>query len=104
MLTCVLPNLIDEMKMNLRKEYDQFRTSIESPALYLGCSWDFSEKGFVSVSQRGMIQELANKRNLPHTSRAHTPTASYFFERTKDSVLLDDEGLSVLLESEGLSY
>ena len=29
---------------------DEFLTSVESPALYLGCSWDCSEIAFVPVS------------------------------------------------------
>ena len=63
---------------------------------YLGCTWDFSEKYFVKVSQTGMIQDLVVSRERTHAERGTkltgvplSPGAPYLLERTPDSPLLN---------------
>ena len=53
----------------LLSTYGQFRTSSEMSMSYLGCTWDFSEKYFVKVSQTGMIQDLVASRERTHVDR-----------------------------------
>jgi hypothetical protein len=60
---------------------------------YLGCTWDFSEKYFVKVSQTGMIQDLVASTERTHVERGTnkltgvplSPGAPYLLERTPDS-------------------
>jgi Reverse transcriptase (RNA-dependent DNA polymerase) len=55
-------SLVLEMEQILLKKYHQFIASFEKTVSYLGCTWDFDEKGIVKVSQTGMSQDLVASR------------------------------------------
>ena len=57
-LTCVNKDAVLRMETILRKKYGQFRTAQERITSYLGCSWNYTEERYVSVSLHGMIQDL----------------------------------------------
>jgi Reverse transcriptase (RNA-dependent DNA polymerase) len=95
MMTSTDKSLVLEMERTLRKKYGQFRTSSEKTVSYLGCTWDFHEKGIVKVSQTGMIQDLVasrekfhNDRGTDFTGKRLSPAAPYLFNRTPDATLL----------------
>ena len=97
MMTSVNKDLVLKMEKILLDTYGQFRTTQDCIVSYLGCTWDFSEKHFVKVSQAGMIQDLVTSREKTHTGRGTTltgkplsPGAPYLFDRTPDCALLSD--------------
>ena len=49
-LICVNKDAVLRMETILRKKYGQFRTTQERITSYLGCSWNYTEEGYVSVS------------------------------------------------------
>ena len=96
MMTSTHKKLVLEMEQILLSTYGQFRTSSETSMSYLGCTWDFSEKYLVKVSQTGMIQVLVASRERTHVERGTkltgvppSPGAPYLLERTPDSPLLN---------------
>jgi hypothetical protein len=95
MMTSSNKQLVLEIERILLKKYGQFRTSSEKIVSYLGCTWDFHEKGIVKVSQTGMIQDLVTSREKFHKDRGtefngkpFSPAAPYLFNRTPDATLL----------------
>jgi Reverse transcriptase (RNA-dependent DNA polymerase) len=95
MTTSTDKSLVLEMEQILLKKYSQFRTSSEKTLSYLGCTWDFHEKGIVKVSQTGMIQDLVasrekfdKDRGTEFTGKPLSPAAPYLFNRTPDATLL----------------
>ena len=85
------------MEQILLKTYGQFRTCTDQILAYLGCMWDYTEPGFVKISQSGMIQDLVTSREEYHTERGLTltgkpnsPAAPYLFERTAACDLLSE--------------
>ena len=96
MMTSTDKKLVLEMEQILLSTYGQFRTSCEKSMSYLGCTWDFSEKYFVKVSQTGMIQDLVASRERTHVERGTkltgvplSPGAPYLLDRTPDCPLLN---------------
>ena len=96
MMTSTDKKLVLEMEQILLSTYGQFRTSSEMSMSYLGCTWDFSEKYFVKVSQTGMVQDLVASRERTHVERGTkltgvplSPGAPYLLERTPGSPLLN---------------
>ena len=96
MMTSTDKELVLEMEQILLSTYGQFRTSSEKSMSYLGCTWDFSERYFVKVSQTGMIQDLVASRERTHVERGTkltgvplSPGAPYLLDRTPDSSLLN---------------
>jgi hypothetical protein len=58
---------------------------------YLGLTWDYSEVGYVKVSQAGLIQDIVTRREKYHeehgtklTGIPKTPAAPHLFDRTPD--------------------
>ena len=97
-MTCADKAAVLEMEQILLKTYGQFRTTQERILPYLGCTWDYSENGFVKVSQTGMIQDLIQAREKTHEDRGtkltgnpNSPGAPHLFERTLDCTLLSDQ-------------
>jgi Reverse transcriptase (RNA-dependent DNA polymerase) len=95
MMTSSNKQLVLEIERILLKKYGQFRTSSKKIVSYLGCTWDFHEKGIVKVSQTGMIQDLVTSREKFHKDRGTefngkplSPAAPYLFNRTPDATLL----------------
>ena len=96
MMTSTDKKLVLEMEQILLSTYGQFRTSSEKSMSYLGCTWDFSERYFVKVSQTGMIQDLVASRERTHVERGTkltgvplSPGAPYLLDRTPDCPLLN---------------
>jgi Reverse transcriptase (RNA-dependent DNA polymerase) len=92
MMTSTDKSIVLDMERILLKTYGQFRTSHEKIVSYLGCTWNFHEKGFVKVSQTGMIQDLITSRENTHRNRGTeltgsplSPGAPYLFDRTPDA-------------------
>jgi hypothetical protein len=69
MMTSTDKSLVLEMEQILLKKYHKVRTSVEKAVSYLGCTWDFHEKGIVKVSQTGTIQDLVASREKFHKDR-----------------------------------
>jgi hypothetical protein len=96
MMTSSNKQLVLELERTLLKKYGQFCTSSEKIVSYLGCTWDFHEKGIVKVSQTGMIQDLVTSREKFHKDRGtefngkpSSPAAPCLLNRTPDATLLD---------------
>ena len=96
-MTCVDKAAVIEFEKILLNTYGQFRTCTDRIVAYLGCMWDYTEPGFVKVSQAGMIQDLVTAREDYHTDRGLTltgkpnsPAAPHLFDRTVDCDLLSD--------------
>ena len=90
-MTCANKSAVLEMERILLKTYGQFRTTQGPIVSYLGLTWDYSETGYVKVSQAGMIQDIVARREKTHEDRGAkltgiptTPGASYLFNRTPD--------------------
>ena len=97
-MTCVDKSAVLEMEQILRKTYGQFRTTQGLILPYLGCTWDYTETGFVKVLQTGMIQDLIQAREKTHTDRGtkltgnpNSPGAQHLFDRTPDCERLSAE-------------
>ena len=97
LLSCKDGNRILQIMIPLEQKYGKLRTTTEKVVSYLGCSWNFTEDGYVTVSQVGMIQDLIKSRENTLISRGeilsgnpHTPSATYIFERSADSPLLTE--------------
>ena len=95
--SCVIKLFLENLRDLLREKYGEFKTSFDLQLPYLGCNWDYSETGFVSVSQVGMIQDLITNREKTHLARGtpftgapHTPSAPYLYQRSEGSELLND--------------
>ena len=58
LITCKEKSAVLQVEQLLLKTYGQFRITANPVMSYLGCTWDFSEPGFVSISQRGLIQDF----------------------------------------------
>jgi hypothetical protein len=62
---------------------------------YLGLTWDYSELGYVEVSQAGMIQDIQEKfhqdRGTKSTGIPKTLAALHLYDRIPDCELLDAE-------------
>jgi Reverse transcriptase (RNA-dependent DNA polymerase) len=78
MMTSTDKSLVLEMERTLLKKYGQFRSSSEKTVSYLGCTWDFHEKGIVKVSQTGMIQNLIVTREKLHKDRGTILPENHF--------------------------
>jgi hypothetical protein len=98
LITCVYDEEVKKLIDALTEKYGQFRSTTGLRIRYLGCVWDFSEEGFVLVSQTGFIQELVTRREATLAARGQklqekvlSPGASYLFERSNDSPLLNDK-------------
>ena len=98
MMTCVDKKAVLDFEQTLLKTYGQFRTTQERVVPYLGCTWDFTEKGFVKVTQIGMIQDLISSREKSHAERGmnlignpSSPGAPHLFERTLDCEFLSEK-------------
>jgi hypothetical protein len=96
MMTSSNKQLVLELERTLLKKYGQFCTSSEKIVSYLGCTWDFHEKGIVKVSQTAMIQDLVTSREKFHKDRGtefngkpSPPAAPCLLNRTPDATLLD---------------
>jgi hypothetical protein len=94
-MTCVDKGAVLAMEQILLKVYGQFRTTQGPIVSYLGLTWDYSETGYVKVSQAGMIQDIVAAREKTHKDRGtkpagipHSPGAPHLFDRTPDSELL----------------
>ena len=94
-MTCVDKDAVLAMEQILLKGYGQFRTTQGPIVSYLGLTWDYSETGYVKVSQAGMIQDIVAAREKTHKDRGtkpaglpHSPGAPHLFDRTPDSELL----------------
>ena len=94
-MTCVDKDAVLTMAQILLKVYGQFKTTQGPIVSYLGLTWDYSETGYVKVSQAGMIQEIVAAREKTHKDRGtkpagipHPPGAPHLFDRTPDSELL----------------
>jgi hypothetical protein len=61
-MTCVNKSAVLDMERIPLKIYDQFRTTQGPIVSYLGLTWDYSELGYVKVSQAGMIQDIVARR------------------------------------------
>jgi hypothetical protein len=61
-MTFVNKSAVLEMERILLKTYGQFRTTQGPIVSYLGLTWDYSELGYVKVSQAGMIQDILARR------------------------------------------
>ena len=90
-MTCRNKQALLDMERTLLQKYGQFRTTQDLATWYLGCTWDYSETGFVKVSQVGMIQVLVTSRERTHADRGTklegcptSPGATYLFDRTPD--------------------
>ena len=95
MMTCVDKKAVLDFEQTLLKTYGQFRTTQERVVPYLGCTWDFTEKGFVKVTHIGMIQDLISSREKNHAERGmnlignpSSRGAPHLFERTLDCKFL----------------
>ena len=95
-MTCVDKGAVLAMEQILRKVYGQFRTTQVPIVSYLGMTWDYSETGYVKVSQAGMIQDVVTAREETHKDRGtklaripHSPGAPHLFDRTPDCKLLN---------------
>ena len=98
MMTCIHKEEVDRLSAALRSKYKQFRTTDGPIVPYLGCIWDYSGPGFVSISQTGMIQDLIvsrettlKVRGVSLKANVNSPGAPYLFERTPESPLLSDK-------------
>jgi hypothetical protein len=98
MMTCVDKKAVLDFEQTLLKTYGQFRTTRERVVPYLGCTWDFTEEGFVKVTQIGMIQDLISSREKSHAERGmnlignpSSPGAPHLFERTLDCKFLNEK-------------
>jgi Reverse transcriptase (RNA-dependent DNA polymerase) len=97
-MTCRNKEAVLDMERTLLQKYGQFRTTHDRVTSYLGCTWDYSEPGFVQVSQVGMIQDLVTSRERTHADRGtklegspSTPGAAYLFDRTTDCPELSEK-------------
>jgi Reverse transcriptase (RNA-dependent DNA polymerase) len=97
-MTCVDKAAVLEMEQILRNTYGQFRTTHGRILPYLGCTWDYTEPGFVKVLQTGMIQDLIQARQKTHKDRGtvltgnpNSPGAPHLFNRTPDCERLSAE-------------
>ena len=95
-MTCTDKSAVLEMEQILLKVYGQFRTTQGPIVSYLGLTWDYSETGYVKVSQTGMIQDIVARREKFHTDRGtkltgvpKSPGAPYLFDRTPDCTRLN---------------
>ena len=95
-MTCMDKSAVLDMEQILLKIYGQFRTTQGPIVSYLGLTWDYSETGYVKVSQTGMIQEIVVRREKFHTDRGtkltgipKSPGAPYLFDRTPDGTRLN---------------
>jgi hypothetical protein len=82
------------MERNLLKTHGQFRTTKGHIVSYLGLTWDYSELGYVKVSQVGIIQDIIACRAKFHqdcesTGIPKTPAALHLYDRTPDCELLN---------------
>ena len=94
-MTCVDKSAVLEMEQILLKIYGQFRTTQGPIVSYLGLTWDYSEIGYVKVSQSGMIQDIVARREKFHADRGtkltgipKSPAPPYLFDRTPDGTRL----------------
>ena len=101
-MTCENKSAVLEMEQILLKTYGQFRTTHDKILQYLGMTWDYTEPGFVKVSQTGMIQDIITAREKIHDARGtklvgnpNTPGAPYLFERTLDCALLSTKDADI---------
>ena len=97
MITSVNHANVQRVENELRKSYGQFRTTEGKKLTYLGCTWDFSAHGLVSIHQTGMIQDLVLSRERTLTERKSdlkgssvSPASHTLFNRTTDCALLSE--------------
>ena len=97
-MTCLDKKAVLDMEQNLLRTYGQFRTTQERVLPYLGCMWDYTEPGFVNVTQVGMIQDLISSREKSHAERGmklignpSSPGAPHLLERTLDCEFLSEK-------------
>ena len=68
-MRCVDKKAVLDMEKILLKTYGQFHTTQERVLPYLGCMWEYTETGFLKVTQIGMIQDLISLRDKSHAER-----------------------------------
>ena len=111
-MTCRDKTAVLEMEQILRNVYGQFRTTQGPLVSYLGLTWDYSEAGYVKVSQAGMIQDIVARREKFHTDKGtkltgipKSPCAPYLFDRTPDCTRLNaKEAESFWTETASLAW
>lgn len=89
---------VQRVETELRKSYGQFKTTEGKELTYLGCTWDFTTPGLVSIHQTRMIQDPVLSRERTHTERKSelkgspvSPTSLTLFDRTTEWTLLSED-------------
>ena len=97
LLTCSHPSIANIIIQELEAEYKQIKVTRGLNHNYLGMVLDFTLKGVVSVSQSGMIEEIAAAPGVTALitavgqpeARPKTPATENLFRCTTTSPLLD---------------
>ena len=88
-ISCEISRGVEDVINHLKKVYGNVNVYKEDIVDYLGMDFDYSKPGLVSISMRGLVEQVLN--DIPVSKESRTPASTELFSVNEESKELDKE-------------